>query len=153
MVTEATACLDVPVSLIKNLNEPTCEAIVRELSGPIKVAATIGACIVEWAKKDQGLGKGNKTVAAILPTKGKELIDNEHSNCHEEECTYLRDRMRGYQRAPDEGKGTNTEKAVKHDKAAVPTELWDDRVRYLLGLMHLKDRHLRAFALLRQAML
>ena len=152
LVTEATACLDVPVSLIKELNEPTREVIVRELSGPIKVAATVGACIVEWARKSRRQERTTEAGAASPQKEETELIPDE-PNGREARSVYHRDRMRGYQRSASEGQGTTAEKAVKHDKAAVPVELWDDRVRYLLGLSKLTDRHLRAFALLRRAML
>ncbi|KAL7576485.1 hypothetical protein ACA910_017989 [Epithemia clementina (nom. ined.)] len=48
---------------------------------------------------------------------------------------------------------TATEKAVKHDKAAVPTHLWDARVAFLLGIMKPGFFHRRAFNLLQETML
>ncbi|KAL7565772.1 hypothetical protein ACA910_010210 [Epithemia clementina (nom. ined.)] len=45
------------------------------------------------------------------------------------------------------------ELAVKHDKAEVPTHLWDERVAYLLGLDLLQEVHHWAFRTVRTAML
>ena len=164
-VAEASSCLDVPSSLSKKLNESTSEVVIRELTSPIKVAAALGACLVEWTKKrtreeaenssSQGQlqSKRNRTERAVDTTDpsandgvGRLDLTSSTSRLH-------RDRMKDYLRLIETGQDTNTEKAVKHDKAAVPVELWDDRVRYLLGLPRLEDRHRRAFAKLRARML
>ena len=68
-----------------------------------------------------------------------------------EETIEEEERMSGYTKLVDTT--TAAEKAVKHDKAAVPTDLWDDRIRFLLDQETLTENHRRAFNLVRQAML
>ncbi|KAL7580705.1 hypothetical protein ACA910_002212 [Epithemia clementina (nom. ined.)] len=61
--------------------------------------------------------------------------------------------MRNYQNHRSEENTTATELAVNHDKADVPTQLWDQRVAYLLGITFRNPLHLKAFDLMRRAML
>ena len=167
-VSEASSCLDVPSSLAKKLNESTSEVVVRELTSPIKVAAALGACLVEWTKKRRRReeeddnssprsreSKQSRVQCGVALTLNATTGDGPNSIAREAPLSTntRRDRMQAYQRLKDTGADTTTEKAVKHDKAAVPVELWDDRVRYLLGLSKIDDRHRRAFTKMRSVML
>ncbi|KAL7571778.1 hypothetical protein ACA910_002869 [Epithemia clementina (nom. ined.)] len=60
--------------------------------------------------------------------------------------------MAGYS-PPETSEDTTTKFAVKHDKAAVPERLWNNRVAFLLRVTELQPKHLRAFQLIRERML
>ena len=172
-VSEVSSCLDVPSSLAKTMNESTSEVVVRELTSPIKVAAAIGACLVEWTKKRDRINEEEDDGYKFPSIKRSRLSAEMTVNQQKSELNagtvdpvasidsassmsrglFRRDRLNDYRRPKDTGVDTTSEKAVKHDKAAVPVDLWDDRVRYLLGHARLQDNHRRAFAILRSAML
>ena len=153
-VSEVVSCLDIPATLSKGWNESTKEVMVRELTAPIKAAASIGTCLAEWTKtthkrKAEAIQAEEppgtrKSCRTDTETAEKEREDHGNSGLK---------RMKGYERNKQSAVDTNTEKAVKHDKAAVPVELWDDRVRFLLKCEQLEDSHRRAFALMRTVML
>ncbi|KAL7568688.1 hypothetical protein ACA910_021684 [Epithemia clementina (nom. ined.)] len=62
-------------------------------------------------------------------------------------------RIQEYQRHRLDVSSMAMELAGKHDKADVPTYLWDQQVAYLLGIAMIEPVHLRAFDMLRQALL
>ena len=167
-ISEAVSCCDVPATLAKGWNEPTKEVLVRELSTPIKAAAALGSCLAEWTRhtcakltepepsRDTPMttDNGQKNDKDELNNKKRPhtMMDNQEETGTTKGNSAF-ERMKDYQRGKDATVDTNTEKAVKHDKAAVPVELWDDRVRYLLGYNSLDDRHRHAFEMLRTVML
>ena len=145
---EVCSSLDVPAALFKQWNDATIETVARELTAPIKMAAALGSCISKWSTHRE---------KSTPRTGDTEMINRASVNvCNEvdEDAGPTFDsaeRMRGYVRTI--GEEVSAEKAVKHDKAAVPIHLWNDRIRYLLGLTQLEEHHLRAFDALRNVML
>ena len=162
---EVCSCLDIPAVILKQLNDTTQECVARGLTLPVKVGAAIGTCISVWSKRsfnetEQAIQESSQAGDAQMREQRENLVVQDHAaNTIERmggatpisESTGLAGRMKDYVRMTTVD--TSTEKAVKHDKAAVPIELWNDRIRHLLGLTELAPKHLKAFDCLREVML
>ncbi|KAL7561687.1 hypothetical protein ACA910_016450 [Epithemia clementina (nom. ined.)] len=141
--------------------------IARHMVTPVKVAAAIGQCL--WyclrtlpsssAKRpahctseeatDELLPEGETHMRSSFRCKRLRVSDEESDALHK---AFVWDRMAGYT-PPETSEDTTTESAVKHDKAAVPEHLWNNRVAFLLTVTELQSKHLHAFQLTRERML
>ena len=158
---EVAACLDLPVTIIRDWNDTMLAAAVAAVAKPVKIVAGLGMALQACLKQSQRIQQQELDVVCIKGDSLKRGFTDSHETVSkrskssipfsEEETIDSEERMSGYVKLVSTT--TASEKAVKHDKAAVPTELWDDRVRYLLDIVELTDRDRKAFNLLRMAML
>ena len=158
---EVAACLDLPVTVIRDWNDTMLTAAIAAVAKPVKIVASLGmalqACLKQSQRihrqKSEGICNENNSLKrrGIDPHEAISKRNKISIQFSEEEGIDSETRMAGYVKLVSTT--TASEKAVKHDKAAVPTELWDDRVRYLLDIVELTDGHRKAFNLLRSVML
>ncbi|KAL7581014.1 hypothetical protein ACA910_005823 [Epithemia clementina (nom. ined.)] len=168
---EVSHCLDVPATVTRIWKDEMFVVINKHLTHPVKVAVVLGRCVRRYfTALDNFANPRNKHVretSSIDDQAETRLLKRCKFNVRIDRVTrgegktatmttihHAISKMQGYQQhCLDIASTMATESAVKHDKADVPTYLWDQRVAYLLDIAMIEPVHLRAFDLLRRLLL
>ncbi|KAL7566075.1 hypothetical protein ACA910_009861 [Epithemia clementina (nom. ined.)] len=157
---EAGLCMDVPVMTSRTWTEAMHNILCKHLASPVKIASAIAQCIHHHLSHVPNLGdirtrltnNINDTMGTHQNKGGSKRPRFSDPETDMLSARFVVPRMAGYQSRTEQGK-TAAESAVKHDNAAVPEHLWNDRVAFLSDIDDLETRHTSAFALLQTAML